>query len=122
MAASHSASDTAASAFAVIGASLETGLCAKTDRLIVISTMTARTMIPSLAMNTAVVPLVVASVMNSNTPDIALTQKPAHMIGNSRRRGSSGICEAAPSRRRSTTALAPTSTPSPNVWSVSTAG
>src|SRR6186713_2251801 len=86
MAASHSASDAAARALTDIGGLLETGVCPKADRLIVATTMTARTMIPSLAMNTVVVPLVVASVTNSNAPEIALIQNPAHMMGNRRRR------------------------------------
>ena len=79
-------------------------------------------MITSFDRKTVVVPLVVASAANSATPEIALTQKPAHMIGKRRRSGSSGMRGAAPSRRRSITVLAPTRTPRPSVCSVRTVG
>ena len=84
--------------------------------------MTPKSTRTSLPMNSRDVPRVVASAAKSSAPETALIQKPIHMMRNARDSSSSGSRVAKPSRRRSSTVLAPTSSASPTVCSVRIVG
>jgi hypothetical protein len=66
------------------------------------------------------VPHVAAFLMNSRTPVTRLTARPTATALKTQRKADSGMFLVMPSRRKSSTKLAPTSTAMPIVWSVRT--
>ena len=68
------------------------------------------------------VPQVVARAMKSRTPVTRFTTRLMATARNTQRKADSGMFRLMPSKRRSSTQLAPTSTAMPMVCSVSTVG